>query len=1015
MPKTLYIVTGMHRSGTSLIARMLQVYGIALPGELAGPALDNEKGFFEDTAIVELNDQLLRAASLEWDSLHGFFLAPSAFSHPRFNHLKKQAEDLLVERVALDRDWAFKDPRVSRLMGFWLPLLKSADVPLKVVVAVRNPADVAGSLSRRNGFIDLKSQYLWLLHTLDALTSTAGYPQLVVQYENLLEHPMDTCGRGEAFFGPADTALLTEFTQHFLSKQLRHNQDFRPAVSVDLVDELYKALLDSADLLRSVDQIRCELQGRTDVMSVLSLVADTERTAAMEHQRFIDETTTLRRSADLLEQQRDQLQADVQGQRAWSDKLAADVESLNKKVDELDGELVASKQQKDAEIAALTVESEAESMRLWAIIEKYRLRVADFESSLSWKLTQPLRLVRRVAQQASFTLLRMIKAGAKRLLYVLPSDNMLRVRVIKLYERCHSLIRGDIDNHSIRASHASLIADRREFLGSKPILPPEDLPEIDISVVTYNSQAWIESFVASLERQHLPLRKINLIFVDNSSSDETVADLQGRDWSAFASFRLIQSENRGFGAGHNQAIAAGNSRFVLVTNIDLEFRADSLSAVLSFAVQDLEVVASWELRQAPYEHPKFYDPVTLRTGWSSHACVLLRRESLERVGGYEERIFMYGEDVEISYRLRAEGLMLRYVPMAVVDHYTYAEPGEVKLLQYQGSTLANAYIRLRYGSVVDVLRIPYLYSRLLSGRSGVPENSHVIRSNIREIVRNGIYFLRQRQRVGEFSFRNWDYEIDRAGAFYVGLHSAGTLPLVSVVTRTYRGRDDLLREALQSVAHQSYPMIEHVIVEDGGEALRGVTEDFCAAYPTAKVSYHPIEKSGRCKAGNIGLARANGKYVVFLDDDDLLFSDHIETCVAELEADTKLVAAYALAWEIETEFNETGYEEKSHGTPQMLCQPFDKQVLADHNYIPIQAIVFKRSLYEKLGGFDEDLENLEDWNLWVRYATAGDFKFIEKTTSMFRTPWDLEQKSRRQAILDGYLPVARSKNAVGIL
>ena len=119
MPHKLFIVAGMHRSGTSLLARMLEVYDIRLPGELVGPAEDNQKGFFEDRAIVELNDELLRVLDLRWDSMHGFFLDKASFSHPKFNHLKKQANDLLVERIALDTDWAFKDPRISRLTGFW--------------------------------------------------------------------------------------------------------------------------------------------------------------------------------------------------------------------------------------------------------------------------------------------------------------------------------------------------------------------------------------------------------------------------------------------------------------------------------------------------------------------------------------------------------------------------------------------------------------------------------------------------------------------------------------------------------------------------------------------------------------------------------------------------------------------------------------------------------------------------------------------------------------------------------
>ena len=127
-------------------------------------------------------------------------------------------------------------------------------------------------------------------------------------------------------------------------------------------------------------------------------------------------------------------------------------------------------------------------------------------------------------------------------------------------------------------------------------------------------------------------------------------------------------------------------------------------------------------------------------------------------------------------------------------------------------------------------------------------------------------------------------------------------------------------------------------------------------------------------------------------------------------SDSSLNAVYCLAWEVETEFTEEGYEERSHSTPPVLHQNFDRDILLDHNYIPIQSIVFQRALFEKHGGFDIELENLEDWNLWVRYAASGNFKLIKKTTTMYRTPWDIMEKTRRQAMLDDYLDFARRKN-----
>jgi hypothetical protein len=72
--------------------------------------------------------------------------------------------------------------------------------------------------------------------------------------------------------------------------------------------------------------------------------------------------------------------------------------------------------------------------------------------------------------------------------------------------------------------------------------------------------------------------------------------------------------------------------------------------------------------------------------------------------------------------------------------------------------------------------------------------------------------------------------------------------------------------------------------------------------------------------------------------------------------------------------------------------------------------VFHRALYERYGGFDLDLENLEDWNMWVRYSSELDFKLVPKTTSMYRTPWDLAKKSTRQEVLDSFYRIAQEKN-----
>ncbi|MDG1231124.1 MAG: glycosyltransferase [Pseudomonadales bacterium] len=1031
MSHTLYIVSGMHRSGTSAVARMLEVYGVSLPGDLVAPAADNQKGFFEDRSIVELNTEILEKLGLRWDSLDGFFLRRPDFSSPKFNQLKHRARRLLEIRVAEEKEWAFKDPRICRLLCFWMPIIEDLNIPYRFVIAVRNPAEVAGSLSGRNSFSHLKSLYLWLFYNLDLLDSTTDYPRAIVHYEKLVSSPEETMSSLDGFFPAVLESKKADFLSSFLSEDLHHNRGTKLDADLAITDELFDLLQYRQLSSDRVAALKKRVVDQHDLQAVLQLVSIRESQSEVElRQQQAELSAVIERKEKEVAEYRDyterkekevaeyrdyqkKLESRIHNQKDWVAKLTGDIDELQADLKRTESE-VSEKldviQKIENELDLQKVAAEKESMRLWAIVEKYRLEVEQMLESYSWRVTAPVRWLRRVIQQAPGKALNTVRQMIRKTVFSLPPNSMLRQLLLRSYERGQILLHGGVDNNSIRNSHQSIIAARDQLLGEKPLLSYEDLPELDISIVVYNSERWIESFVSSLEAQDYPLDKLHLVFVDNGSTDNTADCLEQIDWSAFGSFRCLKNTNVGYGEGHNRGIAEGVQPFFLVTNIDLQFLQDSLRQAVSFASQDEADVASWELRQAPFEHPKFYDPVTLQTAWSSHACILMRRKVFEAAGGYERRIFMYGEDVELSYRFRSLGYKLRYLPAASVDHFTYEEAGEVKPLQYSGSTLANAYLRLRYGSLVDAMAIVPMYSHLLVGSGGVAEHRKLIWINLLKIFQNGAYFLGRRKESGAFSFRGWDYEIVRDGAFYENHRLKDGCPLVSVVTRTYRGREKLLAQCLQSVAHQTYPNVEHIIVEDGGATMRPLIECFKTSYPGAEIKHVSLEKVGRCRAGNTGLEASQGKYIAFLDDDDLFFLDHLEVCVSELESDESVSAAYALAWEVETEFDGPSYKERSHATPAVLHQCFDRNVLHDHNYIPIQAIVFERTLFEEHGGFDPDLENLEDWNLWIKFASNASFKMIEKTTSMYRTPWNLSEKSRRQATLDNYLEAARIKN-----
>ena len=153
---------------------------------------------------------------------------------------------------------------------------------------------------------------------------------------------------------------------------------------------------------------------------------------------------------------------------------------------------------------------------------------------------------------------------------------------------------------------------------------------------------------------------------------------------------------------------------------------------------------------------------------------------------------------------------------------------------------------------------------------------------------------------------------------------------------------------------------------------------------------------GRCIAANVGLKNSNGKYINFLDDDDILMPQHISLLVKTLE-ESNYCVAYSVAEEHQTKTtNSTEQEWRVKRKLIRYKQPFNRLLLCYMNYIPIQSVMFERSLYERYGGLDENLDVLEDWDLWLRYAIETDFIFVNEVTSIYYTPYKGIKKRKRE-------------------
>lgn len=543
--------------------------------------------------------------------------------------------------------------------------------------------------------------------------------------------------------------------------------------------------------------------------------------------------------------------------------------------------------------------------------------------------------------------------------------------------------------------------------------------DLDIIIVTYNSEKWLKECIESIENQkNFDLSKTNIYFVDNKSKDDTVKKLEEyKTKSKLGSFNIIEnSKNSGFGQANNLGFKNGNSEYVFFLNHDTKLEEDSLENMQKEIMNSSEEFAMWEFRQKPYEHPKYYNPINGETSWASGACFVIKREIFEKVEGFDKKIFMYAEDVDLSWKVRLAGYKIKYMQSAALTHYCYKEAGEIKPTQYFNSIINNLNLRLKYGNFKDFLRwIKYTGGVLLRETPFKGAKRGLILAGIKNITKMPYYILwrnfdGRRKKLKNFktTFYRFDYEVTREGAFIKNDIPLKEKPLVSILVRTC-GRPNVLRQTLISIRNQTYKNIEVVIVEDGKNISEKMIKE---EFSDLNVKYEATgKKKGRCFVGNKAMELSTGKYLNFLDDDDLFFADHVETLVRALEQNNEYKLAYTSAFEskIEVISKEPEYKYIEYEKNLVHNRPFSRVRMLTMNAFPIQAVMFERDIYLQYGGLDEELDNLEDWEMWTRYAMQNKYLYVPKTTSIYRVPAKVNDYKERQEEIDSYYKKAQEK------
>ena len=242
MRRAAVIVAGMHRSGTSALTRVLASLGCALPKTLMDPNEYNAEGYWESEAVCALNDAVLESAGSSWDDWEPF--NTEWYSSPVAETWRDRAQRVLEDEFGDSRLFVLKDPRACRLLPFWREALTAFGAEPHIVLPIRNPLEVAGSLRERDTIDPSVGLLLWLRNVLEAESASRTLPRAFVRFEDLLRNwqPLaDGMGRDLGLAWPRRSTSANLEIEGGLKPSARHH------VQED------SAALDSPELSRWVE------------------------------------------------------------------------------------------------------------------------------------------------------------------------------------------------------------------------------------------------------------------------------------------------------------------------------------------------------------------------------------------------------------------------------------------------------------------------------------------------------------------------------------------------------------------------------------------------------------------------------------------------------------------------------------------------------------------------------------------------------------------------------------------
>ena len=300
------LVLGMHRSGTSALARLLNLMGADLPERVIGVAAGNDTGHWEPAQLVGYDNDLLSELGSVWHDWRRLDLDKP--TPERRDQIIAEIGGIIASEYGASPLFVLKDPRQCRLSSFMFPALDAAGINAVPILPFRNPLEVMESLAARkafwpDGYTDADAALMWLAHVLEAEFATRGRVRVFFSYDRLLEDWRGTIEHISTSTGisfPKRMEDVAEAVDAFISPRLRHHRHKSADGALGgqtsgWIDETYAALQmlaadpDSAPALARLDAVRHEFGQAESLLARFALTGRAAQEDARSAQSAIDQ------------------------------------------------------------------------------------------------------------------------------------------------------------------------------------------------------------------------------------------------------------------------------------------------------------------------------------------------------------------------------------------------------------------------------------------------------------------------------------------------------------------------------------------------------------------------------------------------------------------------------------------------------------------------------------------------------------------------------------------------------